>query len=71
LRHVEKNINDRIVVGEDWNLVRIPEDRAELEGEPRKNDYEYKLTNDGIDVATRLGKFKSLKEESGIVKDSK
>lgn len=71
LRQVADGINDRIVVGEDWNLVRIPEDRAELEGEPPSSGYAYKMTPDGVDLVTPLGKVKSLSIENGIIKDGK
>jgi hypothetical protein len=75
VRHVAEGVNDRIVIGEDWSLVRIPEDRAMLEGEPPRSDYSYKMTHDGVDLVTALGKVKSLSIElsieNGIVKDGK
>jgi hypothetical protein len=71
LRQVADGINDRIVIGEDWNLVRIPEDRAELEGEPPCSSYAYKMTHDGADLVSSLGKIKSLSVENGIIKNGK
>jgi hypothetical protein len=71
LRQVTDGINDRIVVGEDWNLVRIPEDRAELEGEPPCSGYAYKMTLDGADLVSPLGKVKSLSVDNGIIKNGK
>jgi hypothetical protein len=71
LRHVAEGVNDRIVIGEDWSLVRIPEDRAMLEGGPPRSDYSYKMTRDGVDLVTALGKVKSLSIENGIIKDGK
>jgi hypothetical protein len=58
-------------VGEDWNLVRIPEERAEFEGEPPRSNYSYELAHDAVDLVTPLGKVNPLSVENGITKNGK
>lgn len=66
LQHVGDGINDRLVVADDWSIIRIPEGSDEL-----KNDdtlpYRAKMTKEGGELHSAFGKVKDLSSDDGIL----
>ena len=67
LTQIDEGINDNITVGEDWSLVRTPRIKESPFG---GSQYLMKMTPEGADLVTPLGKLESLNIKDGIVKDS-
>ncbi|KAL5313818.1 hypothetical protein ACEPPN_018241 [Leptodophora sp. 'Broadleaf-Isolate-01'] len=66
MQHVDKGINDRLVVADDWSITRIPEGSEELKGEPGHR-YRVKMTREGGELHSAFGKVKDLSDNNGML----
>jgi hypothetical protein len=67
---VDKGINDWVSVGVDWDVARTPTDHDQGFGKEDEPLYKAKITEEGADLYSPLGKITPLAEESGIIKGS-
>jgi hypothetical protein len=68
---VGNGFNDRTSVGEDWNILRTPRGHDNVFDEDDDCIYKMKLTDEGLDLYSSLGKVKPLIVKRDVVKSSK
>jgi hypothetical protein len=68
---VGNGFNDRTSVGENWNILRTPRGHDNVFDEDDGCIYKMKLTDEGLDLYSSLGKVKPLIVKRGVVKSSK
>jgi hypothetical protein len=68
---VDKGINDWVSIGVDWDVARTPTDHDQVFGKDDEPLYKAKITEEGADLYSPLGKVMPLAEESGIIKGSR
>jgi len=71
LKIVDKGINDWVSIGVDWDVARTPTEHDQVFGKDGERLYKAKITEEGADLYSPLGKVMPLAEESGIIKGSR